>query len=48
MRFMQVTPITTKLEEVRQCVQGGKLESAIMPLADSIAVMEIVDRLLAQ
>ncbi len=35
-------------EEVRQCVQSGKLESAIMRLADSVAVMEVVDRLLAQ
>lgn len=35
-------------EEVRQCVQGGKRESAIMPLSESVAIMEIVDRLLAQ
>lgn len=35
-------------EEVRQCVQGGKLESALMPLSDSVAVMEIIDRLLAK
>ena len=34
-------------EEVRLCVQAGNTESAIMPISDSISVLEIVDALRA-
>ncbi|POH74746.1 Gfo/Idh/MocA family protein [Arthrobacter glacialis] len=34
---------TYQLREVTRCIQGGLLESATMPLADSLAIMELFD-----
>jgi predicted dehydrogenase len=36
-----------EIEEVMRCLGAGMLESPSMPLADSLAVLEVVDRLLA-
>ncbi|MGD2295366.1 MAG: Gfo/Idh/MocA family oxidoreductase, partial [Candidatus Aminicenantes bacterium] len=35
-------------EEVMRCLRGGKLESEIMPLDESLAIMETMDRIRAQ
>lgn len=34
---------TYQLREVTRCIQGGLLESTTMPLADSLAIMELFD-----
>lgn len=37
-----------EIEEVNRCLRAGRTESLIMPWADTIAVMEIMDKLRAQ
>jgi predicted dehydrogenase len=39
---------TYQLREVTRCIQAGLLESATMPLADSVATMELFDDVRAQ
>jgi predicted dehydrogenase len=36
-----------QIDEVRRCIAAGETQSAVMPLARSIAVLEIIDRLVA-
>jgi hypothetical protein len=35
-------------EEVNRCLREGKLESGVMPLSESLTVMEIMDEIRAQ
>lgn len=37
-----------QIEEVMRCVQAGKLQSAIMPWADTLGVAKVLDEMLAQ
>ncbi len=36
-----------QIDEVQRCVAAGRMQSAVMPLSRSVAVLEIIDRLVA-
>jgi len=44
----QITGYEYQFEEAARCIAAGKIESESMPLADSVTVMEVMDRLRAQ
>ena len=37
-----------EIEEVHRCITNGELESAVMPLDESIALMNVLDEIRAQ